>query len=93
MKKLLFLILLVLAFSFQMYAESLADENKTVTPSEFVTTLGEVPSKVSNSLKNEWEDIKEFQKTSWQEGKEQNAKNWETIKSFFNKVKNNVTQN
>ena len=60
-----------------------SDENKTVTPTEFVTTLGEVPSKVSNSLKNEWEDIKEFQKTSWQEGKEQNAKNWEKIKSFF----------
>ena len=86
MKKLLFLILFVLAFSFQMYAESLANENKTVTPSEFVTTLGEVPSKVSNSLKNEWEDIKEFQKTSWQEGKEQNAKNWAKIKSFFSNL-------
>jgi len=86
MKKLLFLILFVLAFSFQMYAESLADENKTVTPSEFVTTLGEVPSKVSNHLKNEWSDIKEYQKTSWQEGKEQNAKNWAKIKSFFSNL-------
>jgi len=86
MKKLLFLILLVLAFSFQMYAESLADENKTVTPGELVTTLGEVPSKVSNHLKNEWQDIKEFQKTSWQEGKEQNAKNWAKIKSFFSNL-------
>ena len=93
MKKLLFLILLVLAFSFQMYAESLADENKTVTPSEFVTTLGEVPSNVSNWATNEWTDIKEYQKTSWQKGKEQNAKNWETIKSFFTKVTKNVTQN
>ena len=92
MKKLLFLILFVLAFSFQMYAESLADENKTVTPSEFVTTLGKVPSNVSNWATNEWTDIKEYQKTSWQKGKEQNAKNWETIKSFFVKVKNNVTQ-
>jgi len=86
MKKLLFLILLVLAFSFQMYAESLADENKTVTASELVTTLGEVPSKVSNHLKNEWQDMKEFQKTSWQEGKEQNAKNWAKIKSFFSNL-------
>jgi len=63
-----------------------SEENKTVTPSELVTTLGEVPSKVSNSLKNEWQDIKEFQKTSWQEGKEQNAKNWAKIKSFFSNL-------
>jgi len=86
MKKLLFLILLVLAFSFQMYAESLADENKTVTPSELVTTLGEVPSKVSNHLSNEWSEIKEFQQASWQAGKEQNAKNWAKIKSFFSNL-------
>ena len=86
MKKLLFLILLVLAFSFQMYAESLADENKTVTPSELVTTLGEVPSKVSNHLKNEWQDIKEYQANAWEQGKEQNAKNWEKIKSFFSNL-------
>lgn len=86
MKKLLFLILFVLAFSFQMYAESLADENKTVTPSEFVTTLGEVPSNVGNWVANEWSDIKEYQKTSWQEGKEQNAKNWAKIKSFFSNL-------
>jgi len=63
-----------------------SEENKTVTPSELVTTLGEVPSKVSNHLKNEWQDIKEFQKTSWQEGKEQNAKNWAKIKSFFSNL-------
>ena len=63
-----------------------SEENKTVTPSELVTTLGEVPSKVSNSLKNEWQDIKEFQRTSWQEGKEQNAKNWAKIKSFFSNL-------
>ena len=86
MKKLLFLILFILAFSFQMYAESLADENKTVTPSEFVTTLSEVPSNVGNWVANEWSNIKEYQKTSWQEGKEQNAKNWAKIKSFFSNL-------
>ena len=94
MKKLLFLILFVLAFSFQMYAESLADENKTVTPSEFVTTLSEVPSNVSNWATNEWADMKEYQKTSWQEGKEQNAKNLAKIKSFFSNLtgQNNASQ-
>jgi hypothetical protein len=49
--------------------------------------------KVKNYVTAEINDIKEYQKTQWQAGKEQNAKNWESIKSFFTKVKNNVTQN
>jgi len=49
--------------------------------------------KVKNFVVNEWTDIKKYQKSSWQSAKEQNTKNWETIKSFFVKVKNNVTQN
>ena len=48
--------------------------------------------KVKNFVVNEWTDIKEYQKVNWQKGKEQNAKNWAKIKSFFTKVKNNVTQ-
>ena len=52
-----------------------------------------IDTKVKNFVVNEWTDIKEYQKTQWQKSKEQNAKNWETIKSFFIKVKNNVTQN
>lgn len=51
-----------------------------------------IDTKVKNFIVNEWTEIKEFQKANWQKGKEQNAKNWETIKSFFVKVKNNVTQ-
>jgi protein-disulfide isomerase-like protein with CxxC motif len=51
-----------------------------------------IDTKVKNFVVNEWTDIKEYQKVQWQAGKEQNAKNWETIKSFFTKVKNNVTQ-
>ena len=52
-----------------------------------------IDTKVKNFVVNEWTDIKEYQKTQWEKGKEQNEKNWNTIKSFFNKVKNNVTQN
>ena len=48
--------------------------------------------KVKNYIVNEWNDIKEYQQVNWQKGKEQTTKNWETIKLFFNKVKNNVTQ-
>tara|TARA_R110000782_G_scaffold250936_2_gene338420 strand:- start:2062 stop:2325 length:264 start_codon:yes stop_codon:yes gene_type:complete len=41
---------------------------------------------------NEWIDIKEYEKTNWEKGKEQNARNVKTIKSFFIKVQNYVTQ-
>jgi hypothetical protein len=49
--------------------------------------------KVKNYVVNEWTEIKEFQKSSWEQGKEQNVANWAKIKSFFTKVKDNVTQN
>ena len=58
------LILFIAAcFVFQSYAESLADEKKTVTPQEFVTAVSEVPNKVSNFIKNEVDKTKEYQKT------------------------------
>lgn len=34
-------------------------------------------------LKNEWEDIKEFQRHSWSEGKEQHQKNIDNIKGYW----------
>lgn len=40
----------------------------------------------------EWIDIKEYQKANWEQGKQQNDKNVKTIKSFFVKVQNYVTQ-
>ena len=46
-----------------------ADENKTITPKEFATTLSEVPNKVGNFLTNEVEKTKEYQKKSWAEMK------------------------
>jgi protein-disulfide isomerase-like protein with CxxC motif len=52
-----------------------------------------IDTKVKNYVVNEWTDIKEYQKASWEEGKKQNAANWAKIKSFFTKVKDNVTQN
>jgi uncharacterized FlgJ-related protein len=43
-------------------------------------------------VEKEWIDIKEYQKQGWEDGKQQNAKNLKTIKSFFVKVQNYVTQ-
>ena len=44
-----------------------ANENKSITPKEFATTISEVPSKVGNFLTNEVEKTKEYQKKSWAE--------------------------
>ena len=48
---------------------------------------------VTNWLTNEKNKIVEYQKVNWQKGKEQTANNWNTIKSFFNKVKKDESQN
>ena len=69
MKKLLLVLFIAGCFTFQMYAESLADEKKTITPKEFATTISEVPNKVGNFLTNEVEKTKEYQKKSWAEMK------------------------
>ena len=69
MKKILLVSFIAGCFTFQMYAESLADEKKTITPKEFATTISEVPNKVGNFLTNEVEKTKEYQKKSWAEMK------------------------
>tara|TARA_E500000075_G_scaffold80358_1_gene72369 strand:- start:1419 stop:1664 length:246 start_codon:yes stop_codon:yes gene_type:complete len=69
MKKILLVLFIAGCFTFQMYAESLADEKKTITPKEFATTISEVPKKVGNFLTNEVEKTKEYQKKSWAEMK------------------------
>ena len=69
MKKILLVLFIAGCFTFQMYAESLADEKKTITPKEFATTISEVPNKVGNFLTNEVEKTKAYQKKSWAEMK------------------------
>ena len=60
-----------------------ADEQKTVTPKEFVETVVSVPGKVSTHLQNEWVDIKAYQAKSWQDSKDQFARTVDSIKSLF----------
>ena len=69
MKKLLFILFLVVVFSLQYVAETMAEEKKTITPKEFVTTLSEVPNKVGNFLTNEVEKTKAYQTKVWSEAK------------------------
>ena len=78
MKKILLILFLAAVFSFQHYAESLADEKKTITPQEFATTLSEVPNKVGNFLTNEVEKTKAYQTKVWSE----TMKTWPWNKIF-----------
>ena len=47
-----------------------SDENKTITPTEFVSNVAEVPGKVGNWFTGEVEKTKEYQKKSWAKTKE-----------------------
>jgi hypothetical protein len=63
-----------------------AEENKTITPQEFVSNVAEVPSKVGSWLTNEVEKTKAYQTKVWSEAK--NKWPWNMLKS-----KNNESQN
>ena len=69
MKKILFVLFLAACFTFQHYAESLADEKKTITPQEFAQTISDVPNKVGNFLTSEVEKTKAYQTKVWSEAK------------------------
>ena len=60
-----------------------AEEQKTVTPKEFIETVVAVPGKVQTHLQNEWTDIKAYQAESWAESKAQLNRNWVQIKNLF----------
>jgi len=64
-----------------------AEEQKTVTPQEFVNSVVAVPGKVSSHLQNEWVDIKAYQAKSWADSKDQFARTVDSIKGLFTKTK------
>ena len=80
MKKILFVLFLAACFTFQFYAESLADEKKTktITPQEFATTISEVPSKLGNFISSEVDKTKAYQTKVWSE----TMKTWPWNKIF-----------
>jgi ABC-type sugar transport system substrate-binding protein len=67
-----------------------AEENKTITPQEFVSNVAEVPSKVGNWFTGEVEKTKEYQKKSWAKTKEDFAS---LVKKFGLLGEKNESQN
>ena len=62
-----------------------AEENKTITPQEFVSNVAEVPGKVGNWFTGEVEKTKAYQTKVWSEAKTKWP--WSMFKS-----KNNASQ-
>ena len=57
------------ALAFMLITGIAKSDEKTYTPQETIEAFASVPGKVSNHVKNEWQDIKVYQAKSWAEAK------------------------
>ena len=73
----------VAALAFMLITGIAKSEEKTITPKEFVTSVSEVPTKVSNFVQNEVSKTKEYQTKVWADQKVKNAEMWNKLKSLF----------
>ena len=76
MKKLTLVLFLILS------AKTLADDKK-ITANQLKDTITNIPKKVSNFGKNEWEKTKEFQLESWAQMKGQLVSSKNKLSGFF----------
>ena len=76
MKKLTLVLFLILS------TKALAEEKK-ITTNELKDTIVNMPKKISNFGKNEWEKTKEFQLESWAQMKGQLVSSKNKLSGFF----------
>ena len=76
MKRLTLVLFLILS------AKALA-EDKKITADELKNTIANMPKKISNFGKNEWEKTKEFQIESWAQMKRQLVSPKNKLSGFF----------
>ena len=76
MKRLTLVLFLILS------AKALA-EDKKITADELKNTIANMPKKISNFGKNEWEKTKEFQLESWAQMKGQLGSSKNKLSGFF----------
>ena len=77
------LMIAVAALAFMLITGIAKSDEKTITPKEFVTSVSEVPTKVSNFVQNEVSKTKEYQTKVWADQKVKNAEMWNKLKSLF----------
>ena len=73
----------IVALAFMLITGVAKSDDKTITPQEFVTSVSEVPKKVSNFVQNEVSKTKEYQTKVWADQKVKNAEMWSKLKSLF----------
>ena len=76
MKRLTLVLFLILS------AKALAEEKK-ITANELKDTITNIPEKISNFGKNEWEKTKVFQLESWAQMKRQLVSSKKKLSGFF----------
>ena len=80
MKRLTLVLFLILS------TKALAEEKK-ITANELKDTIVNMPEKISNFGKNEWEKTKEFQLESWAQMKGQLVTSKNKLSGFFSDLK------
>ena len=70
-------------FLFLVLSTNVLAEDKEITVNELKDTIVDMPKKISNFGKNEWEKTKEFQLESWAQMKGQLVSSKNKLSGFF----------
>ncbi len=73
----------LILFLFLVLSTNVLAEEKKITADELKDTITNIPKKISNFGKNEWEKTKEFQIESWAQMKGQLTSSKNKLSGFF----------
>ena len=73
----------LILFLFLVLSTNVLAEDKKITVNELKDTIVNMPKKISNFGKNEWEKTKEFQLESWAQMKGQLVTSKNKLSGFF----------
>ena len=73
----------LILFLFLVLSTNVLAEEKKITTDELKDTIANMPKKISNFGKNEWEKTKEFQLESWAQMKGQLVTSKNKLSGFF----------
>ena len=73
----------LILFLFLVLSTNVLAEEKKITADELKNVIANMPKKISNFGKNEWEKTKEFQLESWAQTKEQLVSSKNKLSGFF----------
>ena len=77
----------LILFLFLILSTNVLAEEKKITADELKDTIANMPEKISNFRKNEWEKTKEFQLESWAQMKGQLVSSKNKLSGFFSDLK------